>query len=140
MDKEVEFEKGRKIMDRYQTIAVVGLSRHPEKPSHYVPRFLQEQGYTLIGVNPFAKGKILGVKVYDRLRDIPDQVEIVQIFRPSEEVPPIVDEAIAIGAKVIWIQEGIIHSGAARKAEQAGLPVVMDLCMMKAFRPHRYFS
>ena len=86
MDKKIEFEKSREIMDRYQTIAVVGLSRHPEKPSHYVPRFLQEQGYTLMGVNPFANWKFLGVKVYDRLLDIPDQVEIVQIFRPSEDV------------------------------------------------------
>ena len=134
MDKNLEYQKGKEIMSRYKTIAVVGFSRNPEKAGHFVPRYLKEHGYKIFGVNPSAKGEILGEKVYASLREIPEKVEIVQIFRPSEDVPPIVDEAIAIGAKVIWMQEGIINTEAAQKAEQARLTVIMELCMMKIHR------
>ena len=124
-------EDARAILRNYKTIAVVGLSSNPEKPSHFVPRYLKDQGYTIIPVNPTAKGEILGQKVYAHLREIPRKVEIVEIFRPSKDVPPIVEEAIAIGAKVIWMQEGIVNNAAAERARAAGLQVVMDRCMMK---------
>ena len=118
-------------MARYKTIAVVGISRNENKPSQRVPRYLKEKGYTVIGVNPAAEGKILGEKVYPSLREIPQKIDIVEIFRPSADVPPVVDDAIAIGAKVVWMQEGIINEEAANKARAAGLEVVMDLCMLK---------
>jgi predicted CoA-binding protein len=130
----VSDEEARGIMNRYKTIAVVGFSTNPEKPSHYVPRYLKEQGYTVIPVNPTAKGEILGQKVYSGLKEIPQKVEIVDIFRPSKDVPPIVEEAIAIGAKVVWMQEGIVNNAGAERAKAAGLTVIMDKCMMKVHR------
>ncbi|MBI1819800.1 MAG: CoA-binding protein [Nitrospirae bacterium] len=126
--------KEQQILKKYKTIAVVGLSTNSEKPAHFVPKYLKEQGYTIIGINPSAKGDILGQKVYASLREIPEKVDIVNIFRPSGEAPGIVVEAIGIGAKVIWMQEGIVHQEAAARAEKAGLEVVMDRCMMKAHR------
>lgn len=126
--------KERQILRKYKTIAVVGLSTHSEKPAHFVPKYLKEQGYTIIGINPSAKGDFLGQKIYSNLREIPVKVDIVNIFRPSGEAPGIVEEAIAIGAKVVWMQEGIVHQEAAEQAEKAGLEVVMDRCMMKAHR------
>jgi predicted CoA-binding protein len=117
-----------------KTIAVVGLSANPEKPSHYVPKYLQEQGYTVIPVNPTAKGEILGKTVYPTLRVVPGQIDIVDIFRPTADVPPIVDDAIAIGAKAIWMQEGIVNNAAADCARAAGLQVVMNKCIMKIHR------
>jgi predicted CoA-binding protein len=130
----VSDEEARKVMDRYKTIAVVGLSSNPEKPSHFVPKYLKEHGYTVIPVNPTAKGEILGQKVYAGLKDVPQKIEIVDIFRPSKDVPPIVEDAIAIGAKVIWMQEGIVNNAAAERAKAAGLTVVMNKCMMKVHR------
>lgn len=130
----VSDEEARKILKTYKTIAVVGLSSNPEKPSHFVPKYLKDQGYTIIPVNPTAKGEILGQKVYAHLREIPRKVEIVEIFRPPQDVPPIVKEAIAIGAKVIWMQEGIVNNAAAERAKAAGLTVIMDKCMMKVHR------
>jgi hypothetical protein len=127
-------EEARQVMTRYRTIAVVGLSAHAEKPGHFVPKYLKEQGYTIIPVNPAAKGDILGEKVYASLRDIPRKVEIVEIFRPPQEVPGIVEDAIAIGARVVWMQEGIVNNAAAARAKEAGLTVVMDQCMMKVHR------
>lgn len=127
-------EEARKVMERYKTIAVVGLSSNPEKPSHFVPKYLKEHGYTVIPVNPTAKGEILGQKVYAGLKEIPQKVDIVDIFRPSKDVPPIVEDAIAIGAKVIWMQEGIVNNAAAEWAKAAGLTVIMDKCMMKVHR------
>ena len=126
--------EARAIMDRYKTIAVVGLSSNPDKPGHFVPKYLKEHGYTIIPVNPTAKGEILGEKVYAGLRDLPQKVEIVEIFRPPKDVPPIVEDAIAIGAKVVWMQEGIVNNAAAERAKAAGLTVIMDKCMMKVHR------
>ena len=122
------------MMDRYKTVAVVGLSTNPEKPGHYVPKYLKEHGYTVIPVNPTAKGEILGQKVYAGLKEIPQKVEIVNIFRPPKDVPPIVEDAIAIGAQVVWMQEGIVNNAAAERAKAAGLTVIMDKCMMKVHR------
>jgi hypothetical protein len=130
----VSDEEARKVMDRYKTIAVVGLSSNPEKPSHFVPKYLKENGYTIVPVNPMAKGEILGQKVYAGLKDVPQKIEIVDIFRPSKDVPPIVEDAISIGAKVIWMQEGIVNNAAAERAKAAGLTVIMDKCMMKVHK------
>jgi len=130
----VSDEEARKVMDRYKTIAVVGLSTNPEKPGHYVPKYLKEHGYKIIPVNPTAKGEILGEKVYAGLRDIPQKVEVVDIFRPPKDVPPIVEDAIAIGAKVVWMQEGIVNNAAAERAKATGLTVIMDKCMMKVHK------
>lgn len=130
----VSDEEARKVMDRYKTVAVVGLSSNPEKPSHFVPKYLKEHGYTVIPVNPMAKGEILGQKVYAGLKEVPHKVEVVEIFRPPKDVPPIVEDAIAIGAKVVWMQEGIVNNAAAERAKAAGLTVIMDKCMMKVHR------
>jgi predicted CoA-binding protein len=123
--------EARRLLGQAKTIAVVGLSANPEKPSHYVPKYLQEQGYTVIPVNPTAKNEILGKTVYPTLRVVPGQIDIVDIFRPTADVPPIVDDAIAIGAKAIWMQEGIVNNAAADRARAAGLQVVMNKCIMK---------
>lgn len=122
------------LLRRAKTIAVVGLSANPDKPSHHVPKYLQEQGYVIIPVNPTAHGEILGRTVYPSLRAVPGPVDIVDVFRPAADVPPIVEDAIAIGAKAIWMQEGIVNNAAAGRARAAGLHVVMNACMMKIHR------
>lgn len=115
------------ILD-YRNIAVVGISDNPERPSNFVARFLIEHGYNVIPVNPKLEewnGKIC----YPDLPSIPEPVDVVDIFRRPEAIPPIVDEAIGIKAKVVWMQEGIVNEGAAAKARASGLEVVMDKCM-----------
>ena len=121
------------ILRKYKTIAVVGLSKNPMRPSHGVSEYMQHQGYRIIPVNP-GHAEILGEKSYKRLEDIPEPVEIVNIFRRSEMIPPVVDSAIAIGAKVVWMQEGIENEAAAEKARQAGLDVVENTCILKEHR------
>ena len=118
------------ILRKYKTIAVVGLSNNPMRPSHGVSEYMQHHGYRIIPVNP-GHAQILGEKSYRKLEDIPEPVDIVNIFRRSEMIPPIVDSAIAIGAKVVWMQEGIQHEEAAEKARAAGLEVVMNTCILK---------
>lgn len=113
-----------------KVIAVVGLSSKPHRPSHGVSRYMQEQGYRIFPVNPH-ETKVLGEKSYARLQDVPVQVDIVDIFRRSEFVPEIVEAAIAIRARAIWMQEGVIHQQAAARAAAAGLQVVMDRCILK---------
>ena len=122
-------EKQRQILSAYKTIAVVGLSVKPDRPANTIPAYLQKQGYRIIPVNPTLAGEVMGEKVYPSLRDIPEPVDVVEIFRRSEDVPPVVEDAIAIGAKVVWMQLGIINEVAALQAEAAGLQVVMDACM-----------
>ena len=117
----------RRILRDSKTIAVVGLSPKPQRPSHQVARYLMAAGYTIIPVNP-GQDTILGLPCYPSLKAIPTQVDMVDIFRRPEAVLPIVEDAIAIGAKFIWMQEGIVHKEAAAKAEAAGLIVVMDRC------------
>jgi predicted CoA-binding protein len=129
--KNLSDAEARRLMGRGTTIAVVGCSTNPEKPAHFVPKYLQEHGYTIIPVNPTAKGEILGKTVYPSLRAVPVPVDIVDIFRPAADVPPIVDDAIAIKAKAIWMQEGIVHNAAADRARAAGLHVVMNKCLKK---------
>jgi uncharacterized protein len=116
------------ILERYKRIAMVGLSPNPFRPSHFAAIYLLSEGYDVIPVNPREK-QILGKTSYANLRDIPGSVEVVDIFREPPAVPALVDEAIAIGAKVVWMQLGVIHEAAAEKARDAGLEVVMDRCM-----------
>ena len=117
----------RRILQYSQTIAIVGLSPKPHRPSNQVARYLMEAGYRIIPVNP-GQDTILGLPCYPNLLAIPAQVDLVDIFRRQEEVLPIVEEAIAIGAKFVWMQEGIVNDEAAAKARAAGLEVVMDRC------------
>ena len=125
-----------KILKTSHTIAVVGLSSKPNRPGYTIPAYLQEQGYRIIPVNP-ALTEVLGEKAYASLQDIPESVDIVQVFRRSEDVPPVVEEAIAIDAKVVWMQAGIVNEQAAARAREAGLRVVMDTCMGATHRALR---
>ena len=119
----------RGILRRVKTIAMVGASPRPDRPSYRVMQFLQGRGYRVIPVNPQAAGETLhGEKVYAALADVPEKIDMVDIFRRSELVPPVVEEAIAKGTKVIWMQLGVRHDEAAAKAEAAGIDVVMNRC------------
>jgi len=118
------------ILAKYRNVAVVGLSSDPLKPSRKVAVYLAEHGYNVIPVNPKAT-EILGKKSYPSLSALPEKVEIVDIFRRPEDVMPIVEEAIKVGAKVVWMQEGIVNEAAAQKAREAGLQVVMDKCIRR---------
>ena len=118
------------ILKNSRTVAVVGLSGNPDRPSHGVAEYLKENGYRIIPVNPKEK-EILGEKSYPDLASIPVPVDVVDIFRRSEDVPPIVREAIRTGAKAVWMQEGVINEEAAAEAGKAGLKVVMNKCMFK---------
>lgn len=111
-----------------KTVASVGISGNKSKVSHGVGVYLQSQGYRVIPVNPTAD-EILGEKSYPDLESIPEKIDVVQIFRRPEDVPPIVESAIKIGAKAVWMQEGIVNEEAAQRAREAGLQVVMDACM-----------
>jgi uncharacterized protein len=116
------------ILRRYRTIAVVGLSNDPRRDSHSVSQYMQAADYRIIPVNP-EETEVLGEKAYPDLASVPEPVEIVDIFRRPEYIPAIVDEAIAIGAKVIWMQQGIVNETAAATARAAGLEVVMNSCI-----------
>ena len=118
------------ILRKYRNVAVVGLSTDPSKPSCKVGLYLTHHGYNVIPVNPKAT-EISGKKSYPDLSTVPEKVEIVDIFRRAEDVMPIVEEAIKVGAKVVWMQEGIVNEAAAQKAREAGLEVVMDKCMRR---------
>ena len=120
----------KEILNDYRTIAVVGLSANLERPSNRVAGYMKENGYKIIPVNPNEK-VILDETCYPDLASIPEQVEVVDIFRKSEDVPPVVQEAVRIGARAIWMQEGVINEEAAKYAADAGLKVVMDKCMFK---------
>lgn len=115
---------------KVKTVAIVGLSDKPDRPSYEVGKYLMEQGFKIIPVNPNIDS-FLGIKSYPNLSDIKESVDVVDIFRKSEFVEPIVEEAIKIRAKAIWMQEGVINEKAAAKARAAGLTVVMNMCMMK---------
>lgn len=117
----------KRLFETVRTIAVVGCSPKPERPGHYVAKYLQDLGYRIIPVNP-GQTEILGEKCYASLRDIPEPVDMVDCFRRAEDIPPIVEDAIAIGAKFVWMQLGIINEEAAQRAIEAGINVVMDRC------------
>ncbi len=121
-------EEIKAILERYKTVAVVGLSPKPQRDSHKVAKYLQENHYWIVPVNPGQK-EILGEKCYPNLKTIPFPIDVVDIFRKPEAIPPVVDDAIHIGAKVIWMQLGLAHNQAADNARKAGLKVVMNKCM-----------
>jgi predicted CoA-binding protein len=125
----LDTEKLRQILAKNHTIAVVGLSAKQDRPSYIVAKYMQDHGYRIIPVNP-SYSEVLGETCYPRLSDIPDQVDMVDIFQRAELVSPIVEEAITIAAKVVWMQMGIVDEVAAARASAAGLAVVMDRCLM----------
>ena len=127
-----EPETIRKIYDM-KTIAVVDLSPKPQRPSHYVAKYLQDQGYRIIPVNP-GHNELLGETSYATLQDIPESVDVVDVFRRPEHVDPIIDAAIEIGARALWLQDGVVNKAAAEWAEEAGLLVVMNDCMLRQHR------
>ena len=116
-----------------RTIAVVGLSSSRFRPSYGVSQYMQSAGYRIIPVNPNER-EALGEKAYARLEDIPEKIDIVNIFRRSEFVPEVVESAIRIGARAVWMQEGVVNEDAAKRARQAGLLVIMDHCILKEHR------
>jgi uncharacterized protein len=120
----------KRILDECRTIAVVGLSSMSTRPSHGVAAYMQRAGYRIIPVNP-NESEVLGEKAYASLAEVPEQIDLVDVFRRSEEAGAAVDEAIAIGAKAVWLQEGVIDHAAAQRALNAGLLVVMDHCWLK---------
>lgn len=132
MKANVNDEIGKLLRDS-KTIAVVGLSDSPLRPSHGVAAYMQTHGYRIIPVNPGINGA-LGEKAVASLHDIKERIDIVDVFRRSEFVPEVVDEAIRLKLPAIWLQEGVIHEGAAAKARQAGIFVVMDRCILKEHR------
>ena len=121
------------LLQKYQTIAVVGLSSNPMRPSYAVTEYMQAAGYRIIPVNPH-ETEVLGEKSYARLEDVPEKIEIVNVFRRAEEVPPVVESAIRVGAKVIWMQLGIENEEGAEKARSAGLVVIEDACILVEHR------
>lgn len=122
-------EEMERILRESKTIAMVGLSANPARDSHHVAEYLMQVGYRVIPVNPTVD-QVLGEKAYPSLRDVPVPIDLVDIFRRPEDVLPIVEEAIAVGAKAIWMQLGVINEEAAERARQAGLPVVMNHCTL----------
>jgi len=126
-------EELRRILRTYKTVAVIGLSDRPDRDSHRVAAYLQQHGYRIVPVNPNV-ATVLGEPAYPGLREVPVPVDVVDIFRKPDAVPEIVEDAIAMGARVIWMQEGIAHNAAADRARAAGLEVVMNKCMLKEHR------
>ena len=123
-------EEIKEILANCGNIAVVGLSDKPERTSHMVAKAMQERGYRIIPVNPVAQGKeILGETCYASLSEVPEKIDIVNVFRRSEHTPPIAEEAVRVGARVLWLQQGIYNEEAAAIAQQGGLTVIMDRCI-----------
>ena len=125
-----------RILDGTRTIAVVGLSPSPHRPSYGVAAYLKAQGFRIIPVNPNCD-EVLDEKCYADLTQIPDSIDLVDIFRRSEFVPPVVEQAIEVGAKYVWMQDGVVHHNAAAAASSAGLLVVMDDCIYRQHRRRR---
>ena len=123
------------ILKTFKTIAVVGLSPKPDRPSHGVAAYLQSRGYRIVPVRP-GTDEILGEKAYPSLKDIPFPVEIVDVFRRSDTVLPLARDAVAIGARVLWLQEGIVNPEAEKLCLDAGLDVIMNRCMLKEHRKY----
>jgi predicted CoA-binding protein len=136
--KQLSRNEIKEILTKYKTVAVVGLSREPDKDSHRISSYLKKHGFHIVPVNPFAD-EVLGEKSYKSLLDIPPEIqktiEVVDIFRPSKDVPPIVEQAVKLKAMygkphVVWMQLGIVNEQAAEAAKKAGLTVIMNKCMM----------
>jgi predicted CoA-binding protein len=130
MSKINSNESIKRILDECNTIAVVGLSSNPSRASNSVSAYMKRQGYKVIAVNPNEE-RVFGDKAYPSLTDVPEKIDLVDIFRRSEDAGAAVDEAIKVGAKAVWLQEGVIDEEAARRASNAGLLVVMDRCLLK---------
>lgn len=130
MKRDSTEEEIQRILQECRSIAVVGLSSNPLRPSQGVARYMKQQGYQVIPVNPH-EVNILGEQAYPSLNKIPGKVDLVNVFRRSSEAGAVVDDAITIGAKAVWLQEGVIDAAAAQRARQAGLLVVMDRCWLK---------
>lgn len=130
MDKDSHSDSEIKEILSMKNIAVVGMSKNPEKDAHQIPKYLMSVGYNVIPVNPTAD-EILGKKCYKSLQEVPESIDIVDVFRPSEDVPPIVKDAIAKGVKVVWMQLGISHKEAAEEASKKGIRVVYNRCMFE---------
>lgn len=133
-------ELASRILRDYRRVAVVGISDRPERDSNRVASYLVGVGYDVVPVNPMVS-EVLGLRCWPSLREAPGPIEVVDVFRRSELVPPVVDEAIAVGARAIWMQDGVIHEEAAARARAAGILVVMDRCMLRDHaaglgRPH----
>lgn len=128
--REPTADPADKILRSARTIAVVGLSPNPRRPSYGVARYLQRVGYRIIPVNPNVS-EVLGERAYATLSDLPGPVDVVEVFRRSEFAGAVVDEAISIGAAAVWLQDGVVDEAAAERARAAGLDVVMDDCMMR---------
>ncbi|MEM3865288.1 MAG: CoA-binding protein [Nitrososphaerota archaeon] len=124
-DKEI-----KNVLEKYRVIAVVGMSKDPMKPGHYVPKFLIRHGYKIIPVNPTVD-EVLGLKSYPSLNEIPEDVEVVDVFRRPEHIPEVAEEAVKKKAKVLWLQEGIYNAQAVEIAKNGGLIVVWNRCIMK---------
>lgn len=122
----------RTLFDRIRTIAVVGLSPQPRRPSYVVAQAMQRYGFRIVPVRPLVDA-VLGEQAYPNLADIPFPVDLVDVFRAAEHVPAIVDQCVALNLPAIWIQEGIVHQAAAQRAHEAGMTVVMDRCILKDY-------
>ncbi len=130
--KNATDEEVKEILSKYKTVAVIGMSKNSEKDAYLIPEFLKKKGYRIIPVNPTAD-EILGEKSYKRLSDVPGDVEIVDVFRPSEDVPKYVDDVIAKKPKVFWLQLGIENDQAEEKVAAAGIKIVYNKCMMREY-------
>lgn len=128
-----ESQQISELLKSAKTIAVVGLSDSPYRTSYRVSQYMQSQGYRIIPVNPTIR-ESLGEKAYASLAAVPEKIDIVNVFRRSEYLPDVVDEAIRLRVPAIWMQEGVVHAAAAQKARQAGILVVMDRCILKEYR------
>ena len=133
---KTEADRITELLETAKTIAVVGLTDTPMRPSYGVSHYMRSQGYRIIPVNPNIQ-EWEGEKAYPSLLEVPEKVDVVNVFRRSEAVPELVDHAIQIKAPVIWMQEGVVHEEAAEKARQAGIFVVMDRCILKEHRKRR---
>jgi uncharacterized protein len=129
MERDLHSDEQIKKIYALKNIAVVGMSKNPEKAAHYVPKYLAEQGYNIVPVNP-TSDEILGKKCYPSLLDVPVQIDIVDVFRPSDQVKPVVEEAVKIKPRVIWLQEGIHDPEAESLAKKEGIDVIFNRCML----------
>lgn len=125
----------KRIFDECEIIAVVGLSSNPFRPSNGVASFMKKKGYKIIPVNP-NETEVLSEKAYANLSDVPEKIELVDVFRRSDQAGSVIDEAIKVGAKAVWLQEGVIDEAAAKRAADAGLMVVMDRCWLKDYKKY----
>jgi predicted CoA-binding protein len=133
MERDSHTDEEIKKIYSLKNIAVVGMSKNPDKAAHYVPKYLFENGYNIIPVNP-TTNEILGKKCYPSLLDISDEIDIVDVFRPSDQVLPIIEESITIKTKIIWLQEGIHNPYAEAIAQKSGIKVIFNRCMLAEHR------